>query len=86
MLMNHWQFPAILESQKLLTNTMKAFKTRCVDGITANEDVMTKYINQSVGIVTALNPALAMRKQRSLQRKLLKQAKEFLNSFVSKNY
>ena len=31
---------AIIESQKLLTNTMNAFKRKCVDGITANEKII----------------------------------------------
>jgi aspartate ammonia-lyase len=69
---------AILESQKLLTNSMKAFKTKCVDGITANEDVMTKYINQSVGIVTALNPVLGYEKTTELAKEALETGKGIL--------
>ncbi|MCK7517431.1 MAG: hypothetical protein MZV64_06770 [Ignavibacteriales bacterium] len=68
----------ILESQKLLTNTMKAFHTKCVDGITANEDVMTKYINQSVGIVTALNPVLGYEKTTELAKEALETGKGIL--------
>lgn len=69
---------AILESQKLLTNTMKAFRTTCIDGITANEDVMTKYINQSVGIVTALNPVLGYEKTTELAKEALETGKGIL--------
>ena len=68
----------ILESQKLLTNTMKAFRTSCIDGITANEDVMTKYINQSVGIVTALNPVLGYEKTTELAKEALETGKGIL--------
>jgi aspartate ammonia-lyase len=68
----------ILESQKLLTNTMKAFRTSCIDGITANEDVMTKYINQSVGIVTALNPVLGYEKTTELAKEALDTGKGIL--------
>ncbi|MBK9098858.1 MAG: aspartate ammonia-lyase [bacterium] len=68
----------ILESQKLLTNTMKAFRTSCIDGITANEEVMTKYINQSVGIVTALNPVLGYEKTTELAKEALETSKGIL--------
>ncbi len=68
----------ILESQKLLTNTMKAFRTSCIDGIIANEDVMKKYINQSVGIVTALNPVLGYEKTTELAKEALETGKGIL--------
>lgn len=68
----------ILESQKLLTNTMKAVRTSCIDGITANEEVLTKYINQSVGIVTALNPVLGYEKTTELAKEALETGKGIL--------
>ena len=49
---------AIFESQKLLTNTMKTFREKCVDGITINEDVNKRNMEITIGIVTALNPIL----------------------------
>ena len=49
---------AVLESQRLLANTMATFRTRCVDGITVNADTLEGYIERTVGIVTALNPVI----------------------------
>jgi aspartate ammonia-lyase len=49
---------AIFESQKLLTNGMKAFRVQCVDGITINEKVDARNLEITIGIVTALNPKL----------------------------
>ncbi len=49
---------AILESQMLLTNTMKTFREKCVAGITINQDALDGYIERTVGIVTALNPVI----------------------------
>jgi aspartate ammonia-lyase len=49
---------AILESQELLRRTSIAFRTKCVDGITVNEDVLQHYMDTTVGIVTALNPVI----------------------------
>jgi len=48
----------IFESQKLLTNGMKAFRKQCIDGITINEDVDARNLEITIGIVTALNPIL----------------------------
>jgi aspartate ammonia-lyase len=49
---------AIFESQKLLTNTMKTFREKCIDGITVNEEVHARNLEITIGIVTALNPVL----------------------------
>jgi len=49
---------AIFESQKLLINTMKAFREQCIDGITINEEVHAHNMETTIGIVTALNPIL----------------------------
>ena len=49
---------AVLDSQRLLANTMETFRTRCVDGITVNADTLEGYIERTVGIVTALNPVI----------------------------
>ena len=49
---------AILESQTLLANTMRTLRTKCIDGITVNEDNLATDIERTVGIVTALNPVI----------------------------
>jgi len=49
---------SIFESQKLMTNGMKAFRVQCVDGITVNEEVHKHNLETTIGIVTALNPVL----------------------------
>jgi aspartate ammonia-lyase len=49
---------AILESQRLMTNTMRAFREKCVQGITINEATLQANIERTVGIVTALNPVI----------------------------
>lgn len=49
---------SIFESQKILTNTMRTFRTQCIDGITVNEEVHKRNLETTIGIVTALNPIL----------------------------
>ena len=58
----------VLESQRLLTNTMATFRTRCVDGITVNEDTLSAYIERTVGIVTALNPVIGYERATELAK------------------
>ena len=66
---------AIMESQGLLFKTLPLFRTQCIDGITANEDVTKRYIERSVGIVTALNPVLGYDKTTELAKEALESGK-----------
>ncbi len=47
---------SILESMGMLINGMQTLKYRCVDGITANEEKCMSYVQNSIGLITALNP------------------------------
>jgi aspartate ammonia-lyase len=48
----------LLRSIEMLRNGCVVLRQRCVDGITANPDRMRQFVEQSIGIVTALVPAL----------------------------
>jgi aspartate ammonia-lyase len=69
---------AIMESQGLLFKTMPQFRKNCIDGITANENVLKTYIDRSVGIVTALNPVLGYEKTTELAKEALQTNKGIL--------
>lgn len=49
---------SIFESMEMLKRGMITFTHKCVTGITANEEICRKYVENSIGIVTALNPVL----------------------------
>jgi aspartate ammonia-lyase len=68
----------VLESQEILTNGAKTLRTKCIDGITINEDVLAKYIEQTVGIVTALNPIIGYEKATELANEAYKSGKGLL--------
>src|ERR1044071_3053245 len=57
---------AVLESQALLYSSSIAFRTKCIDGITVNEKTLERYLETTVGIVTALNPVLGYEKATEL--------------------
>lgn len=69
---------AVMESQHLLHNTSIALRTRCVDGITVNDAVLKRYMNTTVGIVTALNPALGYEKSSELAAEAYKSGRGIL--------
>ena len=69
---------AVLESQALLFNTSIAFRTKCVDGITVNEKMLERYLQTTVGIVTALNPVLGYDKSTELANEAYKSGKGIL--------
>ncbi|WP_395755208.1 aspartate ammonia-lyase [Edwardsiella ictaluri] len=47
---------AMFESISLLTNGCYNLREKCIDGITANKEICEKFVFNSIGIVTYLNP------------------------------
>ena len=69
---------AIMESQALFYKLMPLFRKNCIDGITANEAVLKRYLETTVGIVTALNPVLGYEKTTELAKEALQTGKGIL--------
>jgi aspartate ammonia-lyase len=59
----------VMESQHILFNGSKALREQCVDGITVNTRVLERYMETTVGIVTALNPVVGYEKATELAEK-----------------
>lgn len=76
---------SIMESQALFYKTFPLFRKSCIDGITANVDIMKHYIDRSVGIVTALNPVLGYEKTTELAKEALQTNKGILELIREKN-
>jgi aspartate ammonia-lyase len=66
---------AAMESQHLLYTTSMAFRTKCIDGITLNENTLRRHMETTVGIVTALNPVLGYEKATELAAEAYKSGK-----------
>ncbi|HMG37454.1 MAG TPA: aspartate ammonia-lyase [Blastocatellia bacterium] len=69
---------AVIESQALLYSSSRAFRTLCIDGITVNEATLQRYMETTVGIVTALNPVLGYDKATALAGEAYKSGKGIL--------
>ena len=59
----------IFESQTLFINGARTLREFCVEGITANTDVLRHYVEYSVGTVTALNPVIGYEKGAAIAKK-----------------
>ena len=69
---------ALIESQALLYNTSIIFRTKCIDGITLNEKTLERYMETTVGIVTALNPVVGYERATELAAEAYRTGKGIL--------
>lgn len=76
---------SIFESVEMLKNGMTTLKTRCIDGITANEDHCRELVHNSIGLVTALNPVLGYEVCTSLAKEALEQNRGVYDLVLEKN-
>jgi aspartate ammonia-lyase len=65
----------ILESQTMFMNAAESLRRNCVEGVTANKDVCRRYVEHSIGVVTALNPLLGYDIATELAAEALKTGK-----------
>jgi aspartate ammonia-lyase len=61
----------LFEGQTLLINAAETLRKYCVEGITANPDVLRHYVEYSIGTVTALNPVIGYDKATELAAEAL---------------
>jgi aspartate ammonia-lyase len=61
----------LLHGLMILKNACITLAARCIAGITANEDRCRNYVQNSIGIVTALNPVIGYEKSASIAKEAL---------------
>jgi fumarate hydratase, class II len=82
----------ILQSIKLLADACESFNDNCVVGITANENVIKKHLENSLMLVTALNPVIGydnaakVAKKAHKEHKTLKEAAMELGLLTSEKF
>ena len=77
---------SIFESIEMLVNGMKTFNHRCIAGITANEQRCKEMVQHSIGIVTALNPALGYEKCSMLAKEALSSGRSVYDLVIEKEH
>jgi len=70
----------------LLTNGCKTLARKCVNGITANRDVCRFYVENSIGLVTALNPIIGYEKSATIAKEALATGRAITELTVEKGY
>ena len=74
----------LYQSIDIMRNAMIALADRCVKGITANRDVCRKYVENSVGIVTALNPYIGYENSTAIAKEALETGKSVYGLVLEK--
>ena len=59
------------ESVDLMIHGFDTLRTRCVDGITANEEKCRNEVHSSIGVVTALNPVIGYKNSTKIAKEAL---------------
>jgi aspartate ammonia-lyase len=59
------------ESAEIMMNGFDTLRVNCVDGIKANEEQCLKYVQDSFGIVTALNPVIGYKNSTKIAKEAM---------------
>ena len=66
---------SLFTSLQYMTNAMHTLVKDCINGITANADISSHFVMNSIGIVTALNPLLGYETTASIAKEALASGK-----------
>ena len=72
----------LLTSLRILTNAIAVFRTRCLEGITANRERAEWYAEHSLALVTALSPKIGYAKAAELAKESIKSGKTIRDLLV----
>ena len=59
----------LLHSVRILSDSMHAFRTKCVEGITPNKEMIKSHLENSLMLVTALNNHIGYDKAAKIAKK-----------------
>jgi aspartate ammonia-lyase len=68
----------LFEAQKMFINAARTLREHCVEGITANDDVLRHYVDYSIGTVTALNPVIGYERATALATEAMRTGRGIL--------
>lgn len=62
-----------------MNNGFRVFTERCIAGITANEEQMKSYVENSIGVITALVPQIGYKKASAIAVEAIQTASRSAN-------
>ncbi|MBD7962798.1 class II fumarate hydratase [Fictibacillus norfolkensis] len=74
----------VLQSIKILSNGMTIFTEKCLKDITANEENIQNWLEQSLSLVTALNPHIGYEKAAAVAKESFETGKTLKEVLVTK--
>ncbi len=76
----------VLHSATLLTDACRSFREFCVEGLTVNESQVQHYVENSLMLVTALNPVIGYDKAANIAKKAHKEGTTLKAACVTLGY
>ena len=76
----------VLESTRLLTDSMHSFTDKCLAGIEPHREQIDEYLERCLMLVTALNPVIGYDKAAEVAKKAHKEEKTLRQSIVELGY
>ncbi len=76
---------SLFENIELLKNGMDTLNHRCIQGITANEEVCRNMVYNSIGLVTALNPVIGYEASTRLAKEALESGRSVYELVLEHN-
>ncbi|MFU8805538.1 MAG: lyase family protein, partial [Bradymonadaceae bacterium] len=76
----------VLESARLLTDSMHSFTDNCVVGIEPDREQIADYLERCLMLVTALNPAIGYDRAADVAKKAYKEKKTLRQAIVELGY
>ncbi|MBE3570270.1 MAG: class II fumarate hydratase, partial [Bacillales bacterium] len=76
----------VLQSIRLLADGMVSFEEKCVRGLEANQEVIEKLMNQSLMLVTALNPYIGYEKAAEIAKLAFKEGTTLKEAALKTGY
>lgn len=74
----------LFDNVQMLINGMNTLREKCIDGITANEDVCRNMVYNSIGLVTALNPYLGYDTSTELAKEAMETGRGIYDLVIEK--
>ena len=76
---------SLVESVEMLKNGMEILNHKCIQGITANEKQCREMVENSIGLVTALNPVLGYEQSSKLAKEALESNRSVYELVLEQN-
>lgn len=73
----------VLQSTKLLADACESFDIHCISGIKANRNRIEKLLNESLMLVTALNPHIGYDKAAAIAKKAHKEGTTLMEAAIA---